>query len=460
MKKNFVALALLPLLATSVAHAEINLIATGKINASYQDMSTRTAAALENGTAGNILGGLGSGLAYAGGNTFLALPDRGPNAVEYNAAIDNTTSYINRFQTLSLALAANPDYDAADVSSMPYILSPFLVGTTLLSSKAPLSYGVNAAPALNTTEKFYFSGRSDNFDASKNSLHRFNGRLDPEGIRVSADGKYVFISDEYGPYVYKFNRATGVRTGVYKLPKHFAVANVRAFEADADGEIAANTSGRTANKGMEGLAITPDGKTLVGIVQANLIQDTKKYIRIVKIDTETGATHEYAYLLTDGSGASEILAINNHEFLVLERSGKGLGDDSAADVKKLFKIDLANAVDVSGIEKLDATSPVVAKTLFLDIVAELSAAGFNVNDIPAKMEAIAFGADLTVNGVTKHTLYLANDNDFLPTLTDTLHPEGVANPNQFFVFSIDSSDMPNYVPQVIAPNPADTRDHG
>ena len=38
-------------------------------------------------------------------------------------------------------------------------------------------------------------------------------------------------------------------------------------------EIANNTSGRVANKGMEGLAITPDGRTLVGIMQNALIQD-------------------------------------------------------------------------------------------------------------------------------------------------------------------------------------------
>jgi hypothetical protein len=47
-----------------------------------------------------------------------------------------------------------------------------------------------------------------------------------------------------------------------------------------------NTSGRVDNKGMEGLAITPDGTTLVGIVQAPTLQDTKKSgdLRIVTID--------------------------------------------------------------------------------------------------------------------------------------------------------------------------------
>ena len=45
------------------------------------------------------------------------------------------------------------------------------------------------------------------------------------------------------------------------------------------------------------------------------------------------ATHEYGYLLTAGSGVSEILALNNHEMLVDERDGKGLGDGSKAKVK-------------------------------------------------------------------------------------------------------------------------------
>ncbi len=91
-------------------------------------------------------------------------------------------------------------------------------------------------------------------------------------------------------------------------------------------EIADNKVGRISNKGMEGLAVTPDGRTLVGIMQANLEQDTTNSLRIVTIDIEIGNTHEYAYQLTDGSGASEILGINSHQFLVDERDGKGLGD--------------------------------------------------------------------------------------------------------------------------------------
>src|SRR5512132_2607722 len=85
----------------------IDLIAIGSISGTYEDLATETAAPLENGFPGNRLGGIGSGLAYAGGNTFLAIPDRGPNAVSYNPLVDSTTSYINRFQTFNLSLAAS-----------------------------------------------------------------------------------------------------------------------------------------------------------------------------------------------------------------------------------------------------------------------------------------------------------------------------------------------------------------
>src|SRR3569832_1511599 len=83
----------------------VDLIARGNISGTYEDFATETAAPLDNGVAGNQLGGIGSGLAYAGGTTFLALPDRGPNAFAYNPLVDNTVSYIGRFQTLNLSLA-------------------------------------------------------------------------------------------------------------------------------------------------------------------------------------------------------------------------------------------------------------------------------------------------------------------------------------------------------------------
>ena len=58
-----------------------------------------------------------------------------------------------------------------------------------------------------------------------------------------------------------------MRTAVYTLPDKFAVSFLSA-QGDLEIDFANNPIGRVANKGMEGLAITPDGSTLVGIMQS------------------------------------------------------------------------------------------------------------------------------------------------------------------------------------------------
>src|SRR5204863_5354850 len=91
--------------------------------------------------------------------------------------------------------------------------------------------------------------------------------------------------------------------------------------------------GRLPNRGMEGLAISPDGTKLFGAMQSPLIQDgalgkenarVGRNCRILEVEIATGKTREFVYRLDDGAnGVSEILAINDHEFLVLERDSKG-----------------------------------------------------------------------------------------------------------------------------------------
>ena len=442
------------------------------MSGTYEDFATETAGPLENGVPGNRLGGIGSGLAYAGGTTFLALPDRGPNANPYNPLVDDTVSYIARFHTFNLSLAGSFDPS----SGLPFTLTPMLTDTTLLSSPSPLFYGSgeglgtqidgvtplgSGAPALNdVAHTHYFTGRSDTFDPTQPSSNPNDARLDPESIRVSNNGKSVFISDEYGPYVYEFDRMTGKRIKSFELPANLAITNLSA-QGNFEIDIINNQVGRIANKGMEGLAITPDGKMLVGIMQANLEQDAKGNLRIVTINTASKETHEYAYQLTDGSGVSDILAVSDHQFLVDERDGNGLGDKplitdtaSAAKTKKIYLIDLNGATDVSDVFSLPSASVTpVSKTPFLDVVAKLNAAGIDKKLIPSKLEGLAFGQDVVIDNVLKHTLCIANDNDFLPTVADPLKlptdsTRGfVFNPNHFYVFAFTQDELEGYVPQ-------------
>lgn len=345
-------------------------------------------------------------------------------------------------------------------ATLPFTLTPMVVGTTLLWNHSPLVYGAGCggvgggAPALNAVDHaYYFTGRSDGFDPSRPSTSPRNARFDTEGVRVSHDRRRVYISDEYGPYVYEFDRLTGERTRAFSLPGRFAVG---LSSSTGNTEISGNASGRVANKGMEGLAITPDGRTLVGAMQSPLLQDggtaTGLYVRLVKIDVRTGRTWEYAYPLdTVKTTVSEILAINDHEFLVDERDSKGLADTatSVAVIKRLYKIDLEGASDVSDVSgSANLATRALAKQLFLDVVAGLNAAGIASFDVPAKLEGIAFGQDVVIAGEARHTLYVSNDNDYTGVVPNVNHPDGTAqNPNKWFVFAFGDADLPDLTPQ-------------
>ncbi len=452
--------ALIVIFAAMYASAGPILLANGTLTSSsagyYTDLSGLQGN-LENGVAKTLLGGLGSGLAWAWGNTFIAVPDRGPNAVSYDSLIDDTVTYIPRFHTVTMDLELNQHSGTAVAPTLPFTLTPTLDKTTLLYSSDPLTYGSGdglgvgpGAPTENGPNTFYLSGRSDNFDPNTTSADTNDARFDLESVRVSSNGRSVYLSDEYGPYVYEFDRASGRRLRSFALPAHLFVAKKYPVGND---EINNNTSGRTANKGMEGLAITPDGRTLVGMMQAALIQDAaqggkaKKLLRFVTIDIASGVTtHEFAYLLTTGSGVSDIVALNSHEFLVDERDGSGLGNGDSAVVKQAFKIDINGATDVTNLDGLTASQYAVPKTLFLDLVAVLNANGITSDKIPAKLEGYALAGDVQYNGKTYHTLWVANDNDFLQDYNNQMN----SNPNQFFVFGFTDDDLGGsiYVPQV------------
>jgi hypothetical protein len=464
VKKAAVRIALIAciiaLFTVTQSQAQIKLLAVGTLDQSRAGFSAELSGltyTLENGAPANSLGGFGSALCYASGNTFLALPDRGPNAMPYDSNIDDTASYINRFHTISMDLQPN---DSG--TGLPFTLTPTLRATTLLWSFTPLVYGAgdtlvgSGAPRINNFFQHFFTGRSDNFDPNHNSGDPNDARFDSEGMRLSNDGRSVFISDEYGPYVYQFDRLLGVRLRSFQLPANFYVNTLSSMSAV---EIAGNSSGRVANKGMEGLAITPDGRTLVGIMQNALIQDANegatKLLRIVTIDILSGrVTHQYAYLLTAGSGVSEIVALNNHEFLVDERDGTGReanvppGNSTNAKVKQLFKIDVDGALDVSAMDGLTAAANAVPKTLFLNLVTTLNASSIDLDQIPSKVEGLAFGPDIKEGTTTMHTLWIGNDNDFVPTVND-VNGNPIPNPNHIFVFGFTDADLDGsvFVPQ-------------
>ncbi len=160
--------------------------------------------------------------------------------------------------------------------------------------------------------------------------------LDSEGLVALPDGTF-WVSDEYGPFIVHFD-STGKE-----------LARLSPF----DGSLPRELADRRANQGLEGLTITPDGSTLVAILQSalktpGLVGSSKSVplTRIVTINLATKAVGEYLYPLDDpektGVAVSEITALSNTTFLVDERDGKV---EPGAD-KKIYLADISGATDV------------------------------------------------------------------------------------------------------------------
>lgn len=355
------------------------------------------------GTPHDRLGGHGSAIAYAGrGDEYVLASDRGPKG------------------------AAN-DF-ACRVHRMTVRVTP--------GAKRPVALELLATTLLTDETGRRFTGNHDAFTQPEPEK---NLRLDPEGVRVGRGGA-VFVSDEFGPVVYEFD-AKGKRVRSLPVPAH--------FQAPAPGKAPADelpphaTSGRQPNRGMEGLAISPDGAKLFGLVQNPLIQDgalneknerVGVNCRILEIELATGKTREFVYRLDAPThGACEILAVSDREFLVLERDPLG---GAGAKCKKLFRIDLGGATDVGGVAALPAGAlpPAVTpvkKELFLDLLSpRFKIAG---DGCPEKFEGLAFGPDLPDG---RRLLLVTADNDFV-----------AEKPFRLYAFAVDRSDLPNYRPQ-------------
>jgi Esterase-like activity of phytase/Bacterial Ig domain len=294
--------------------------------------------------------------------------------------------------------------------------------------------------------------------------------LDTEGLVALPDGTF-WISDEYGPFLVHFDAAGK------------ELERLSPF----DGSLPRELAFRTPNQGMEGLTITPDGSTLVGIMQSALktpgLEGSAKsvaFTRIVTVDLATKAVAEYLYPLANPQkskvAVSEITALTKNTFLVDERDGEL---EPGAD-KKIYVADIAGATDVGPHATVPGATyrgdagglqlggkPIetaVGVTTDADAIAALKAKGITTASKTVKLDlgdmltqlngkGEFFGHDKVEGLATPdggRTLMISNDSDFglvgLASKTPpfTLKPKILANGRQdtgeFLV--VDTTKLP------------------
>jgi hypothetical protein len=248
---------------------------------------------------------------------------------------------------------------------------------------------------------------------------------DTEDLVRDVHGTFWTI-EEYGPSISKID-PTG------RVLKRFVPKGRESISGDhftVVGNLPEILDRRPRNRGFEGIALTPNNKSLMAIVQSPLTNPTtgvgnpSRVIRLIAFDLETETpTAEYVYVMQPVNEfgntnptemkISALSALDEHRMLVLERTDA---------VAKIFIVDVRQATNILG-TKWDsfATSPSLEslaqfvppsgstdtlasnniQELAKELVLDLSTLGAA---IPQKIEGMA-----VLNG---KTIAISNDNDF------------------------------------------------
>ena len=376
---------------------------------------------------------------YSG--TLFAQPDRGYNAV-------GTTNYVPRFNKITVAFTPAPAGSTAQ-NQVGLTLADTIKFSesdgTPMTSLDPTSAGTGTRAGLPAMPQ------------------AFNGRLalDAEGIVVNADGS-IWVSDEYGPYIFRFT-ADGRLTSAIRPPEAITPkrggADSFASNNPGPGQAAPvpadPTTGRQNNQGLEGLSVSPDGRTLFALLQSAARQDggtggtgPRRHTRLLAYDLTVAGNPtlkgEYVVALptfllgtaTRVPAQSEMLAINNTQFLVLARDGNGRGVANPTSLyRSILVYDISSATNIAGTAYDTPTTPIApggvlaagivpatsAVLVDLNNTAQLVKFGLNngpvdnVNTLSEKWEALALVPAFDPGAPNDWFLFVGNDNDFITT---------------------------------------------
>ena len=326
-------------------------------------------------------------------NEFWAVTDRGPNGEVKVQGPDRRTFLVPSFDPLIVRLRAEPGGTLRLVETIP------LVG----SSGKPVSGLPNV------------DGRDETpWDAPGRARLPFNpSGLDTEGCVRTSAGEFWLV-EEYAPSLVRVD-AEG------RILKRYVPEGLSLPGADypVQPSLPAIFARRSPNRGFEGVALSPDEKTLYLVLQSPLdnpnrqVGDRSRNDRIIVFDIASErVTAEYVYRLQP---AAEFGNADPGEVRLSAAVAVGpstlLLDERTDPMTKLYLAELNGATNILGSRWDDpATTP------SLEALADPAAAGVTpltkrlvvdlseVGGVPHKIEGLAI--------VDPTTVTVANDNDF------------------------------------------------
>jgi hypothetical protein len=179
--------------------------------------------------------------------------------------------------------------------------------------------------------EFYYSSSIAVDPAIRERRLLTGGDFDIESFREAPDGT-LWFGDEFGPFLIHTDRRGRVLEKPIPLP---------GVQSPQNPFLGSNTPNLPSSRGFEGMAITPDGKTLYPMLEGALTTDPDPQRLIINqfdIKKRRYTGKQWFYRLeAAGQAIGDLTAITDTTFLVIERDNFQ-GD--AALFKKIYVVDL------------------------------------------------------------------------------------------------------------------------
>ena len=345
--------------------------------------------------------GVASGLQRLAGNHFLSVSDRGPNFTVPAGRVFPLPQYTPTiFQLKTKAGGIEVEW------ALPIVANDAGVPVTGI----PNSATEDSVPLANA--------------AGTPLAYNPNG-MDIEDIHTLPGGGYILV-EEYSPSVVIVD-ADGKVTRRY-TPQGKTLAGALYPVSDT---LPAILSQRRANRGFEGIAVSPDGTTAYTVMQSPLGSTAagsptrdSRVVRLIRMDItdplNLQVTGQFivkmspvaTYPAGNTQRALKISAVtwvNENKFLFLERSDELLAGVNIGGAK-LILVDISSATDIHGTPLAAGLTPENVNTDFaaLGVTPATSTVVFSNEQTPEitdfKLEGLAI---LNANQVA-----ISNDNDF------------------------------------------------
>lgn len=236
--------------------------------------------------------------------------------------------------------------------------------------------------------------------------------FDIESVRRDNAGN-LWFGDEFGPYLVKTDATGKVLRSEIALP---------GVHSPDDPKLGGAIPNLLSSRGFEGMAIDPSGTKLFTLLEGTVTGDPAKSLRIdeFSIASESFTGRQILYRLdARGTNIGDMTAINDHEFLVIERDGTS-GDPTG--FKKIFKVDIGK-VDADGF----AAKSEVVDLMNLADPNDLNRDGSTLFNFP-------FVTIEDVLILDANTLLVINDNNYPG---GNGRGAGIADNNEFLRISLD-----------------------